>query len=72
MTKKMFQSELSGLGFLFIPIFSSLRRPTFQEIEILRLNRYFADNPSANCGAKPLTARDFAGSAASRMAIASS
>jgi len=32
MTNKMFQSEFSEVGFLFMPIFSSLRRPTFQEI----------------------------------------
>src|SRR5580765_3046329 len=29
--KEMFQSEFSGVGFLFMPLFSSVRRPTFQK-----------------------------------------
>jgi len=28
--KEMFQSEFSGVGFLFMPLFSSARRATFQ------------------------------------------
>src|SRR6266478_8448569 len=29
--KERFQSGFSGVGFLFIPLFSSVRRPTFQK-----------------------------------------
>jgi hypothetical protein len=39
--EEMFQSEFSGVGFLFMPLFSSVRRPTFQKIS---RNRRTADN----------------------------
>ena len=29
--KEMFQSEFSGVGFFFMPLFSSIRRPIFQK-----------------------------------------
>src|SRR4029077_10916454 len=32
--KEMFQSEFSGVGFLFMPLFSSVQRSTFQQFEI--------------------------------------
>src|SRR6266481_7101526 len=32
--KEMFQSEFSGVGFLFMPLFSSVRRSAFQQFEI--------------------------------------
>ena len=32
--KEMFQSEFSGVGFLFMPLFSSVRRSRFQNSDI--------------------------------------